>query len=132
MESGGMSGDPEHRHQIEFSDEVAQFFDHDARANEVIQMRFAGQPPLNRPLTYRGTDYGQWQDMWRLGLPTRNMGAPQYAGRVIKLQKVASNGGVVYEIEVADVGSPQHQNWQNQSAYTGVTGGPAGRNYGYW
>jgi hypothetical protein len=127
-----MSGDPEHRHQIEFSDEISQFFDDDARLNEVIQMRFAGHALLTRPLTYRGDDYGQWQYMWRLGLPTRNMGAPPYAARVVKLEKILANGGTIYEIEVADVGSPQHTQWQHHSVHTAVTGGPAGRQYGYW
>jgi hypothetical protein len=132
MEAGAMSGPPQHRHQIEFPNEIAEFFDEAARENEVIYMRLPGDDPVWRPLTYRGTDYGQWTDIWRLGLLTPRMGGPPYAERVIRIDKVRESRNMVYELRVADLGSKDAVDWQRRSRYTGSTGGPAGRNFGIW
>lgn len=135
IEAGAMSGPPAHRHQIEFSNDLVQFFDEEARESEVVAVRFPGGPVLWRPLTYRGTDYGQWTNIWRLGLPTPRMGGPQYAGKAIKFERIASGPPVIYEITVADGNSPEVTQWRSNSSalgQAGVTGGPVGREYGFW
>src|SRR5262245_1417197 len=99
IEAGSMSGGS--GNQIEFANELAEFFDDRGREEEIVTVRLPGGQTYSRPLTYRGTDYGQWTDIWRLGLPTSSMGAPEYAGRVIKFDRVVQGGSVVYEIAVA-------------------------------
>jgi hypothetical protein len=132
IEAGAMSGDPNHRHQIEFSNELAEFFDEQSRDAEIVLVRLPGGETLHRPLTYRGTDYGQWTDIWRLGLPTARMGGPQYAGRVIKFERLQEGGHITYAIEVADANSETVAQWRNQSTHRAQTGGAQGREYGYW
>jgi hypothetical protein len=129
IEAGAMSGPPEHRHQIEFSNDLVQFFDQQSRDNEVVTIELPDGHNVVRPLTYRGTDYGQWTDIWRLGLPTVNMGGPQYAGRYIRFDRL---GPQLYRITVEDTGSAAVTNWRQQSAFVGNTGGPNGRGYGYF
>ncbi len=135
FEAGAMSGPPSHRHQVEFPNDLAEFFDDDAREAEVLRMRLPGGPTLWRPLTYRGTDYGQWTDIWRLGLPTPRMGGPEYVGRIIRLDRIEDEEGNIYEVRVVDAGSAEAASWEaeaNSKGQTGITGGPAGRRYGYW
>jgi hypothetical protein len=132
MEAGAMSGPPDHRHQIEFPNDIAEYFDDIARENEVLSMRLPGGPLHARPLTYRGTDYGQWTEIWRLGLLTPTMSGPQYVGRVIRFDRLPTVEGTIYEIRVADSGSAEAMAWENSSVQTGTTGGPAGRRYGFW
>lgn len=129
-----MSGPPDHRHQIEFSDDLALFFRDEERADEIVSMRGnLGGPDWSRPLTYRGTDYGQWTEMWRLGLLTRRMGGPDYAGRVIRLERVTRAGNVSYRLLVAEAGSQEAGEWRTNSAgNAAITGGPHGREYGFW
>lgn len=135
IEAGAMSGPPSHRHQIEFSNELAEFFDEESREAEIVYMRFPGSTLLVRPLTYRGTDYGQWTDIWRLGLPTERMGGQQYAGRIIKFNRLREGNRVIYEITIADQNSQEGIEWERMSrseGRIGTTGGPAGRRYGFW
>ena len=132
MEAGAMSGPPDHRHQIEFPNDIAEYFDDVARDDEVLLMRLPGAQLHARPLTYRGTDYGQWTEIWRLGLLTPNMGGPQYVGRVIRFDRVPTREKTIYELRVADPGSAEANGWENQSIHTDTTGGPAGRRYGFW
>ena len=130
-----MSGDPHHRHQIEFSNDLAQFFDNNSRAAEVVTIRLPNGTMHVRPLTYRGTDYGQWTEQWRLGLPTVNMGGPAYAGRVILFRRVAIGGSYIYDLEVENVGSAAANGWRNHAqahGEVGTTGGPNGRDFGWW
>jgi len=130
MEAGAMSGPPDHRHQIELTNDLAEFFDDNARESEIIHMRLPGGPLFSRPLTYRGTDYGQWTDIWRLGLLTPRMGGPAYVDRIIRIDKTLDGGDTVYELRVEDAGSPQYETWRQQSQHKCVTGG--GRQYGIW
>jgi hypothetical protein len=139
IEAGAMSGPPAHRHQIEFANDLAEFFDDWSRDSETAPLWIAGGDVIWRPLTYRGTDYGQWTEIWRLGLHTPAMGGPQYVDRIIGFRRVVGqhDGGWVmsYELLVEDEGSPQAQQWENDSAahgQTGVTGGPEGRRFGWY
>src|SRR5262249_11283242 len=116
----------------EFTNDVAEFFDDRAREEEIVAIRLPGGQTYSRPLTYRGTDYGQWTDIWRLGLPTRSMGAPEFAGRVIKFDRVVEGKTVVYQIAVSDPGAAEVRDWQRRSSTRGTTGGAQGRDYGYW
>jgi hypothetical protein len=127
MEAGAMSGGP--RHQIEFSNELAQFFDLTSRTNEIVTIRLPNGQEVVRPLTYRGTDYDQWTDIWRLGLPTQAMGGPEYAGRYIRLDRL---GPARYQLTVEDAGSTAVAQWKSSSTVVDNTGGAQGREYGYW
>lgn len=140
IEAGGMSGPPDHRHQIEFAGSLVEFFVNPVRGSEELPMRMRGQANLIwRPLSARGTDYGQWTAIWRLGLPTLAMGGVDYAGRVIKFRRVrlqvpSFGSTVVFEVEVADVNSEAANEWCLQSerhGQRGTTGGQ-GRSFGWW
>ena len=127
IEAGKMSGGP--RHQIEFSNELAQFFDEASRENEIVIIRLPNGQDVPRPLTYRGTEYDQWTDIWRLGLPTERMGGPHYADRYIRFDRI---GEAHYQLRVEDAGSPAVAQWQQNSTVVDNTGGAQGRQYGYW
>lgn len=137
MQAGELSGGA--RNQIEFTDNLARFFSDAERITEIVRIRFSGSSAIARPLTYRGNDYGQWtEDIWRLGLPTANMGAPDYQGRVVKLERIATPSGNEYELLVEDVGSGLAQQWRMSAqthgivSSTGDTGVHQGRDFGYW
>jgi len=135
MEAGGMSGPPQHRHQIEFSNDLAEFFTDDERDNEVIRMCLPGGPMFTRPLTYRGTDYGQWTEQWRLGLLTARMGGPQYIGQIVCFTRRSDANGTFYELEVFAPGSAQANQWEHDANTHGVVDETAvhhHRRYGYW
>jgi hypothetical protein len=131
MEAGEMSGG--YRNQIEFSNDVAQFFRPSERRARAIWTRVRASGPLwERPLAYRGRDYGQWAFMWRLGLPTKRMGAQSYPGRIIRLERIRRAGSVYYLVHVVDATSADAASWQAASSLIGTTGGPNGREFGYW
>lgn len=134
-----MSGPPQHRHQIEFTNDIAEFFDDYSRDAEIVPLSLHGQTTIWRPLTYRGTDYGQWTDIWRLGLPTLAMGGVVYAGNILHFERVLSQGGagwlLSYEVTVVAHGSVEHLGWRQASTANGemnTTSGPGGREYGWY
>lgn len=135
MEAGGMSGPPQHRHQIEFSNELAEFFTDNERDSEIVRLRISGGTIFNRPLTYRGTDYGQWTEQWRLGLLTGRMGGPQYIGQIICFTRISDSDGSFYELAVSPPGSTDAIQWEQNATEHGVVGETAihhHRRYGYW
>jgi hypothetical protein len=125
-----MSG--ELRNQLELPHQLAEFFDDISREDEVARIRLPNGGIAPRPLTYRGTDYGQWTEIWRLGLPTPRMGGPVYPGRVIRFDRSRDNQGHVYDLTVVEAGSSEARQWRRQSSHVASTGGPAGREYGFW
>lgn len=121
IETGAMSGPPEHRHQIEFAEDLAAYF-RAPRRNIQISLRHHHDPPHLRPLTFRGTARGQFVEIWRLGLLTRPMGGPPYANRVVRFTRLAQNE---YALEVTDRGSLMARQWLRQAnrlGYVGRTG----------
>jgi hypothetical protein len=132
--AGALSG--EARNQNELPNELVEFFTDAERQAEVITIEVPGVGPIARPLTYRGTDYGQWTEIWRLGLPTQNMGAPSYVDHVIQLDRVQRGNQNAYLITRVVDGSPAHQQLRSQSiapnGAAGVTAGPNGREWGYF
>jgi len=130
IEAGAMSGPPEHRHQIEFAEELAQFF-HAPRRDLEINLIYGGLGVL-RPLTFRGTARGQFVEIWRLGLLTPRMGGPQYVNRVVRFTRAGRDR---YVLEVADQNSASANRWlrdANRTGYVGRTGGASGRKYGFY
>jgi hypothetical protein len=130
IEAGKMSGPPQHRHQIEFAEELAEFF-HAPRRNLWITLRY-GRAEESRPLTFRGTAQGQFVEIWRLGLLTPRMGGPIYANRVVRFTR---SGGNRYVLEVVDRTSAAATRWlreANRMGYVGRTGGASGRKYGFY
>jgi len=113
------------------TNELAEFFGGDARANEVLTIQL--QPGIHfiRPFVYRGDDYGHYTDRWRLCLPTAQMGGPDYADRVVRFDRVQIAGATIFQLTVTDINSAEHNAWRNQSS-----GGPGttqgGRQYGSW
>lgn len=131
VEAGAMSGPPEYRHQIEFAEDLAAYFDAPRRDVE-IRLRYGQAPALSRPLAFRGTAQGQYVDIWRLGLLTPRMGGPVYSGRVVRFGRLAQNQ---YALEAADRGSATARRWlreANKLGYVGRTGGAAGRQFGFY
>ncbi|MGR9398873.1 hypothetical protein ACU8M5_03780 [Rhizobium leguminosarum] len=130
LEAGNMSGGS--RNQIEFSEELIHFFDDESRASEKIFIAFDSKVKAFCPLASRGQDYGQWANIWRLGLITEDKGGVSYPGRVIHFEKKLVGKRYVYLIEVVDKGSDEHIALSAKAIFTGVTGGAEGRAYGYW
>lgn len=134
IESGAMSGGS--RNQIELTDELVRFFDSDTLRLEKCNVRLPnGTVAPGRPAVHRGRRYGQRVDIWRLGLPTQRQGAPRYPGTVVRLDKVKSKKGYVYELTVTSPGSTVSKQWKAEARANGKvdsTGGPHGRSYGYW
>lgn len=135
MEAGALSGPPEHRHQIELPNELAEFFEVDGKQRHMLKMRVFGKSVFPRPLTFRGQSYGQYTEIWRLQLPTVNMGGPEYSNKIIRIAKIQLAGETVYEVTAVEPDTPDSRHWRRQSeahGRVGKTGGASGRNYGYW
>ncbi|MGC1685904.1 MAG: hypothetical protein WA734_09820 [Candidatus Acidiferrales bacterium] len=134
IECGAMSGPPEHRHQIEFAEDLAAYF-HAPHRNAQISLRFGQGAAHLRPLTFRGTARGQFVEIWRLGLLTRPMGGPLYANRIVRFVRLAQDE---YALDVADRGERNAQRWlrdANRMGYVGRTGAPsakARRQFGFY
>lgn len=131
IESGAMSGPPEHRHQIEFAEDLAAFF-HAPRRSVQINLQYGVSGEIVRPLTFRGTARGQFVEIWRLGLLTPRMGGPVYADRVVRFSRLDADH---YAMEVADRRSALAQRWlreANRMGYVGRTGGASGRQFGFY
>jgi HKD family nuclease len=133
--SGAMSGGS--RNEIEFSNELAQFFNAPRNTTSIL-IRIGANPPISRQLTYRGTRLGQFVDIWRLGLPTKAMGGPDYQNRVIRFERVMIGNQVIFNLEVDDIEGALAVRWQreaNRRGYIGRTGtshSSNGRDYGYY
>jgi len=130
FEAGDMSGGS--RNQIEFSEELVRFFDDDSRAAEQVFVAYDKTIKAFCPLTNRGQDYGQWTNIWRLGLITKAKGGVDYQGRVICLEKRKIGQKYVYVITVTDLNSTSHKDWISKSTYVSTTGGAEGRAFGYF
>ena len=137
VHTGAMMGPPQHRHQIEFAEELAAYF-RAPRENVQLSMRVAGHPVVPRKLTYRGTSRGQYVAIWRLGLPTPAMGGPLYQHRVVRFTRLESSGTLVYAIDVDNLDGARARRWQrdaNRRGYVGRTGAPQSptrRHYGFY
>ena len=133
IDAGAMQGGA--RNQLELTDTLAQFFGSRARRSEIVTIQLSGGAQYNRPFVYRGgDDYGHYTDRWRLGLPTANMGGPDYRHRVVCFDKVYVGRATVFQLSVADPNSRLHGSWRRRSAApTGGTGTTVGgRQYGWW
>ena len=124
------------RNQIELTDELARFFDPFSRAAEKCTIRLPnGTSAEGRPAKHRGHSYGQWEDIWRIGLPTSRKGGPKYPGGVIRLDKVKTQKGFIYEMTVTSPGSSVFKQWRAEAKSKGKsssTGGTNGRLFGYY
>jgi hypothetical protein len=129
MEAGEMSGGS--RNQIEFAEDLITFFDEKSRAEGKIFIAYDTTTKAYCALSNREQSYGQWTNIWRLGLITKDKGGVDYQGRVIRLEKIKVGKTFTYLIKVADVNSPEHEEWVSKSKGKGVTGGAQGRAYGY-
>jgi hypothetical protein len=133
MEAGPMARGP-HCH-IAVPKELAEFFDAQSRDAEIIHVRLPNGTVLPRPLSYRGADDAQPTDMWYLALPTERMGAPSYAGRVIRLTRHNEASRDVYLLHVVDARSSAVAEWDMTARSSGNIGeiaGPHLRRFGYW
>jgi hypothetical protein len=134
IEAGAMSGGA--RNQIELTDELVHFFDPTSLAAERCDIRLpTGKFAFGRPAKHRGRRYGQWVDIWRIGLPTAAQGGPKYPGSVIRLDRVKTKGRSVYEMSVTSPDSVVFHQWlaaAKASGTTSRTGGPSGRRFGYF
>ncbi|MFS2023194.1 hypothetical protein [Massilia sp. CT11-137] len=130
IEAGDMSGGS--RNQIEFSDDLAKFFDDQARSSAKVFIAYDKETKAFCPFTNRAQDYGQWANIWRLGLITKAKGGVDYQGRVIFLERRKIGKSYVYVIFVDEVNSEKHKEWKAKSVVKGITSGAEGRAYGYF
>lgn len=130
FEAGDLSGGS--RNQVEFSEELVRFFDEQSREAGKVFIAFDKTTKLYCPLTNRGQDYGQWTNIWRLGLITQAKGGVDYQGRIVCFERRAVGKMYVYLITVTDPNSDIHKDWISKSTHTGSTGGADGRRFGYF
>jgi len=133
IEAGAMSSAS--RHQVELPNYLAEFFDDLSRATELVTVRLPGGSTYPRPFVYRGTDYGQWTEQWRLHLPTVEMGGLDYPGKILKFVRLHEGGSALYELAVIEPGSSEAAQLEieaKKARTLGSTGSSQGRQYGYW
>jgi len=140
IEAGAMSG--YYRHQIEFPNHLAEFFNANDRRAGIVLIHLIGSHTNNllpRPIMYRGDDYDQYsQDIWRLGLPTPAEGGPVYAGQVILFKRIVADGDPEhYDLTVDSPGSVAANKWRNDAlaspnSMVDRTGRNSGRPFGFW
>lgn len=129
-EAGNLSGGS--RNQIEFTDETVRFFDEASRKAGRVFIAYNSKVKGYCPLTNRAQDYGQWTDIWRLGLITAAKGGVDYQNKVIGFERRIVGKNFVYVISVVDPGSAEHQEWVRNSGAVGRTFGTDGREFGYF
>jgi hypothetical protein len=133
IEAGPIDDDP--RHHVPVPNALAEFFDAESRDAEVVYVRLPNGSVLPRPLVHRGADVGQSEGLWHLSLPTKRMGAPSFAGRVIRLTRQSEASRSIYVLNVDDACSSAAVEWDRaarSSGNIGETAGPPARRYGYW
>jgi len=133
IEAGSMSSAS--RHQVELPNYLAEYFDDHSRSSELVTVRLPDGSTYTRPFVYRGTDYGQWTEQWRLHLPTVEMGGLDYPGKILKFVRLQEGGSTLYELDVIDPGSSEGAQLEIEAKRAGTldsTGGYQGRQYGYW
>ena len=133
IEAGAM-GTGGSRNQLEIPNDPAKFFGDEVRTNEIVTIQLAPGIQHVRPFVYRGDDYGHYTDRWRLCLPTAHMGGPDYAGRVVRFDKIQVGSLAVFQLSVADHKSAAHKAWRKQSVPPkgGRDTTVGGREYGWW
>lgn len=130
FEAGDLSGGS--RNQVEFSDDLVTFFDDASRAEGQVFIAYDKTVKAFCPLTNRAQAYGQWTNIWRLGLITKAKGGADYQGRIVCLEKRKLGQKFVYIITVTDPNTTTHNDWIARSTHTGMTGGTEGRAFGYF
>lgn len=133
MEAGSM-GTGGSRNQLEMPNDLAEFFEQEARTNEIVTIQLNPGVQHIRPFVYRGDDYGHYTERWRLCLPTARMGGPDYADRVVRFDKLLIGNALIFHLSVADNGSPEQVSWRQQSVPPngGMGDTFGGRGYGWW
>ncbi|MGD0401410.1 MAG: hypothetical protein ABSC04_21165 [Syntrophobacteraceae bacterium] len=133
IEAGAMSSAS--RHQVELPNHLAEFFDQHSRDTEQITFQIPSGEIISRPFVYRGTDYGQWTEQWRLHLPTSEMGGPEYPGRILTFERIRRGNVLSYLLTVIDPDTPEAHQLEDRAGKAGTigsTGVSHGRSYGYW
>lgn len=120
------------RNQVEFSQEVAEFFAPAIDSQRCWLTILAGSKTFNdRPLTPKTTTFGV--DIWRLSLPTQTQCGMRYPDRVIRFERVQKGRRDAFRLAVADVGSEQHRQWRADAGARGHVATTSGdREYGIY
>lgn len=119
------------RHQLEFPVYLVRYFGKPKKKPQKLKLKNEIDEWLDRPLSYKKTTYKV--DIWRLGMPTVNMGGEAIKDRIILFTRTNETGE--FEFEVTDAGSVLAGKWAEKcSAYghLGQTGGAHPRRYGYF
>jgi hypothetical protein len=130
LEVGAGSGPPGARHQVEFPEALARLFGPVHRGPRLITLTDSNHVWNNRPLSYKTTTYGV--EIWRLGMPTLQMGGVPISERVIQFTKTPKDN--TYGIEVVDTHSAEFRCWTtiaNVSGHLGTTMAQRSLIYGF-
>lgn len=118
------------RHQVEFSRELASFFGKPIVRKRGLTLQNDNDTWSERPFSHKKTSYNV--DIWRLGMPTINMGGVPIKDRIIKYMRTSDPK--VYSFQVTDIASNEAASWFdecNRFGHIGKTSGVHGRRYGY-
>ena len=120
------------RNQVEFPEELAEFFAPPIDAQRWLTIMAGARTWNDRPLSAKRTTFGV--AIWRLSLPTQTQSGMRYADRVIRFERVQGPGGrEAFRIAVTDLGSDVHERWQQEALDGGEVGTTSGdRKYGVY
>jgi len=118
------------RNQVEFNRELAEFFGPPATSTRILTMQVGKRLWNDRPLSPKTTTFGV--DIWRLSLPTEAGGGFSCPGKVIRLRREPSAGGM-FHLAVAPTGSPTARAWRTAASRGGYIGRTSGnREFGLY
>lgn len=118
------------RHQVEFPRELAKFFMSPEERRVDFNFVSNGNRWSDKPFSWKKTSYNV--DIWRLSMPTINVGGERIQGRFIKFRR--TEDPITFEYEVADADSRDLKIWSDLSSKNGTLGttsGRSGRRYGF-
>ncbi len=131
IEVGAGSGPPHARHQVEFPESIVRYFGKPRQGRRDLTLIAGNKSWRNRPLSFKQTTFGV--AIWRLGMPTQTTGGDPVAQRVIRFERTAKRWQFRYR--VLDVNGREHRQCiadANLHGHLGSTGGPSGRQFGFF
>lgn len=119
IETGGTSS--VRRYQIDFKEELAEFFDEKTQGEAFLRIEFLGTQFDQQKLLQK-RDQDHYIPQWRLYLPTDFPAYDRqyYPNTVVKFEKTVRNGDRWYQMDMTDVDSAEHDQWRNDARSSGV------------
>jgi uncharacterized protein YlzI (FlbEa/FlbD family) len=129
IEAGRMSTGGSHN-AVDLNRDLAGFFGPPSRQRKQLTIVAGKKRWNNRPLSPKRTTLGV--QLWRLSLPTLDMGGFDYKDQIICFTKKMLADETAYELDVADPESAKARRWRADAQRSGVLGRTGGgHNYAF-